>query len=64
MAVENVKLNSGDNLSEVAYNMAVNLWKNTHDESPALDNKDAFLDLVQECAKSLNPYGSRPSPTR
>lgn len=52
---DNAKLNSGDNKSEVAYRMALNLWHASNGNlNPSLENKDVFLDLVNECVWALN----------
>ena len=52
--VDNVKLNSGDNKSAVAYQMALDLWQTTNQgKRPSLESKDEFLNLVQECVQSL-----------
>ena len=57
MPAENIKLNAGDNKSEVAYKMAMELWRAQDAQglkpSPNLDNKKEFLDLVQECVRAL-----------
>ncbi|WP_170571105.1 hypothetical protein [Ruegeria atlantica] len=56
MAVENVKLNSGDNKSEVAYQMALSMWQQSNQgKSPNRDSKAEFLDLVQDCVRALQP---------
>ncbi len=54
MATE--KLNFGNNRSQVAYDMAKNIWyqrdKSYH---PGSENTKEFLDLVQECVRALEP---------
>ncbi len=55
MAVENVKLNAGDNKSDVAYKIALSMWKHSNGHNPpSLENKDEFLELVRECVTVLS----------
>jgi len=46
---------SEDSKASVAYDMARQIWLNSNDDSPNLDTKDQFLDLVAECARALAP---------
>lgn len=63
MAVENVELNSGDNKSDVAYRMALGLWNASHaGANPRIADKVEFLDLVQECARSLSTLAGHRRP--
>lgn len=56
MAVEKVNLNAGDNKSDVAYKMALSMWvESKGGYRPKIEDKDAFLDLVQDCARALTP---------
>jgi hypothetical protein len=56
MAVENVKLNSGDDKARVAYQMALGMWNQTHGgNDPKIDDQIEFLDLVQNCARAISP---------
>lgn len=54
MAVENVKLNAGDNKSEVAYKMALSMWQESKQgEYPKLEDQEEFLKLVGRCSYAL-----------
>jgi hypothetical protein len=56
MAVENVKLNSGDDKARVAYDMALRMWHKTKaGQDPKIDDQGEFLDLVQCCARAITP---------
>jgi hypothetical protein len=56
MAVENVALNSGDNRSRVAYEMAKELWVDEKHSSPKMSDED-FLKLVHTCWKCFGASG-------
>jgi len=56
MAVEKVDLNAGDNKSDVAYKMALTMWTASNGGfSPKVEEKSAFLGLVQDCVRALTP---------
>lgn len=51
---ETVQVKQDGDRSRVAYEMALDLWWETHRGKPNLESKAEFLDLVQECVQSLN----------
>lgn len=47
-----------DGRHRVAYEMATNLWRQSKDGDPKLEDKDEFLSLVSECTRALtSPLG-------
>jgi hypothetical protein len=56
MAVEKVDLNSGDDRSRVAYEMAKQLWWEEKQGHPKMTDED-FLELVHKCWKCFGGAG-------
>lgn len=61
--VDNVKLNAGDNKSQVAYDMARDIWFRS-DTDLNYENRKEFLDLVQECVQALQSGMRRAKPSQ
>ena len=48
-----VKYNSGDNKAEVAYNMALSMWRVSKGNEPSIEGSKEFLDLLRKCVSAL-----------
>ncbi len=55
---EETHITSSDGRHRVAYEMALNLWNQSKNGPPNLDDRKEFLELVSKCTEAL-VYGRR-----
>ena len=53
MSTPSTTINEYPDLAKTAYNMALNMWRETHRDDPKIPDAEKFTTLVSECARAL-----------